>query len=384
MTDDHRSSDPAAGRDPVPIGAVLHGVPGGTAQDVLGTIARHLLDKGLVEDSFPQALWDREQRYPTGLPTRIPTAIPHADTEHVCTRCLAVATLAQPVEFGEMGGEKGETVATQLLVLPLVTDPDAMVPALQRMIGALTDEQAVAELLGAADEAELMRLAQLHLSGAPAVGRSEAGPSGLATTYVDGLGAAHAGGPGAAHDGARAERSGPAPEATSAPQAAPAPQAASAARRGPRVAVKALIVRDGHVLMNRVVTADGEALYGPPGGGQEHGEDQVTALARECREEIGAEVQVHQVACVYEVISDLRLLDSSRIDLFHQVNVAYWCGLAEGEQPGVGSDPDPGQEGADWLPIGRLDQYEIHPPGLAQWLESDPSARPVGLGVLPL
>ncbi|MCT2260765.1 PTS sugar transporter subunit IIA, partial [Brachybacterium muris] len=192
MTDDHRSSDPAASRDPVPIGAVLHGVPGGTAEEVLGAIARHLVGKGLVEESFPQALWDRERRYPTGLPTRIPTAIPHADTEHVRTRCLAVATLIQPVEFGEMGGAEGDTVVTQLLVLPLVTDPDAMVPALQRMIGALTDEQVVTELLGAADEAELMRLAQLHLSGTSVAGRSEAGPSGLATSYVDGLGASHA------------------------------------------------------------------------------------------------------------------------------------------------------------------------------------------------
>ncbi len=382
MTDDHRSSDPAASRDPVPIGAVLHGVPGGTAEEVLGAIARHLVGKGLVEESFPQALWDRERRYPTGLPTRIPTAIPHADTEHVRTRCLAVATLVQPVEFGEMGGAEGDTVATQLLVLPLVTDPDAMVPALQRMIGALTDEQVVTELLGAADEAELMRLAQLHLSGTPVAGRSEAGPSGLATSYVDGLGASHATGTTPASTVAPA----PAPAPGAAPTPAPAPTAApaAAARRGPRVAVKALIVRDGHVLMNRVVTSDGEVLYGPPGGGQDHGEDQVAALIRECREEIGAEVEVHQVACVYEVISDLRLLDSSRIDLFHQVNVAYWCGLAEGQEPGVGSDPDPGQEGTDWLPIGRLDQFEIHPPGLAQWLDSDPSSRPVGLGPLPL
>lgn len=384
MTDDHRSSDPAASRDPVPIGAVLHGVPGGTAEEVLGAIARHLVGKGLVEESFPQALWDRERRYPTGLPTRIPTAIPHADTEHVRTRCLAVATLIQPVKFGEMGGAEGDTVATQLLVLPLVTDPDAMVPALQRMIGALTDEQVVTELLGAADEAELMRLAQLHLSGTPVAGRSEAGPSGLATSYVDGLGASHATGTTPASTVAPAPAPAPAPGAAPTPAPAPTAAPAAAARCGPRVAVKALIVRDGHVLMNRVVTSDGEVLYGPPGGGQDHGEDQVAALIRECREEIGAEVEVHQVACVYEVISDLRLLDSSRIDLFHQVNVAYWCGLAEGHEPGVGSAPDPGQEGTDWLPIGRLDQFEIHPPGLAQWLDSDPSSRPVGLGPLPL
>lgn len=154
--------------------------------------------------------------------------------------------------------------------------------------------------------------------------------------------------------------------------------------RGPRVAVKALIVRDGHVLMNRVIAADGTVLYGPPGGGQDHSEDQISALIRECREEIGADVEVHQLACVYEVMSTRRLLDGTEIEPFHQVNVAYWCGLADGQEPGEGTDPDPGQEGTEWLPIGRLGDHEIHPPGLAAWLESDPSSRPVGLGVLPL
>ena len=68
----------------------------------------------------------------------------------------------------------------------------------------------------------------------------------------------------------------------------------------PRIGVKALVVRDGHVLMNEVRTARGEVLFGPPGGGQEHGESQAEALVRECREEIGAGIEVFQGACVYE------------------------------------------------------------------------------------
>lgn len=175
-----------------------------------------------------------------------------------------------------------------------------------------------------------------------------------------------------------------APAPRPAPGSGPRSGPGSAAGSGPRVAVKALIVRDGHVLMNRVVTPDGTVLHGPPGGGQEHGEDQVAALVRECREEIGAEVEVYEVACVYEVQSVSRLRDGVPIPPFHQVNVAYWCGLADGQEPGLGSDPDPGQDGTDWLPIGHLAEHEVHPPGLAQWLEADPSSRPVGLGVLPL
>lgn len=149
----------------------------------------------------------------------------------------------------------------------------------------------------------------------------------------------------------------------------------------PRLGVKALIVRDGHVLMNHLIGPDGVDGYAPPGGGQDHGEDQVSALIRECGEEIGARVEVHQVACLYEVRTDRRFRDGAPIPLFHQVNVAYWCGLEEGEEPGVGTDPDPGQVGTAWLPLDRLAEYNVHPVELARWLEADPSARPLSLGV---
>jgi 8-oxo-dGTP diphosphatase len=151
--------------------------------------------------------------------------------------------------------------------------------------------------------------------------------------------------------------------------------------RTPRVAVKALIVRDRQVLMNRYLDASGHEMFELPGGGQEHGEDQVTALIRECREEIGAAVEVHQVACLFEFMTDRSLRSGAPIAPFHQVNVAYWCGLAEGEEPGVGTAPDARQSGTAWLPLDRLAEHTIHPPALARWLESDPSDRPLALGV---
>ena len=148
----------------------------------------------------------------------------------------------------------------------------------------------------------------------------------------------------------------------------------------PRIGVKALVVRDGHVLMNEVRTARGEVLFGPPGGGQEHGESQAEALVRECREEIGAGIEVFQVACVYEVQLGRRLVDGAAIPPFPQVNVAYWCGLSEGEEPGLGPEPDPGQVGSVWLPIDRLHEYDVRPRELGRWLQDDPSSRPVGIG----
>lgn len=148
----------------------------------------------------------------------------------------------------------------------------------------------------------------------------------------------------------------------------------------PRLGVKALIVDRGHVLMNHIVTPAGEHLYGPPGGGQEYGETQVDALIREGHEEIGAQLEVFQVACVYEVQLERRVHDGTPIPPFHQVNIAYWCGLAEGAEPGLGIDPDPGQVGCQWLPIAELERYDLRPVELGRWLQSDPSSRPVGIG----
>lgn len=150
---------------------------------------------------------------------------------------------------------------------------------------------------------------------------------------------------------------------------------------GPRVAVKALIVRDRAVLMNRFVHPTGHEMFELPGGGQEHGEAQPAALIRECREEIGALVEVHQVACLFEFMTERSVRDGSAVAPFHQVNVAYWCGLADGEEPGEGTDPDPLQAGTAWLPLDRLGEYDVQPPSLARWLESDPSDRPLSLGV---
>lgn len=149
----------------------------------------------------------------------------------------------------------------------------------------------------------------------------------------------------------------------------------------PRLAVKALIVRDRSILMNRYVHPTGREMFELPGGGQEHGEDQPSALIRECREEIGARIEVHQVACLFELMTERSLRDDSPIAPFHQVNVAYWCGLAEGEEPREGTAPDRHQSGTAWLPLDRLGEHDVQPPALARWLAADPGVRPISLGV---
>lgn len=146
------------------VGVAITGLEVSDAEDVLRSLAGRLLDEGAVTVDFPEALRTREARYPTGLPTPIATAIPHADPEHVITPGLALAALAAPVPFGEMGGDGG-TVDVHLVAMPLLTDAAAHLSALQRLMALLRDEAAVADLLAADDEDDLRRRAEHHIAG---------------------------------------------------------------------------------------------------------------------------------------------------------------------------------------------------------------------------
>ena len=179
----------ADGPAPLALTVVLAHLDVADSEDVLRSLAGRLLDAGAVTVDFPEALRARERTYPTGLPTPVPTAIPHADPEHVLTPGLALATLARPVPFGEMGTRDG-TVDVRLVAMPLLTDAREHLEALQRLMGLLSDEAAVQDLLDATDDQQLRERGEVRLAAAAlpraASGRRDA--RGLAET--DGAGGA--------------------------------------------------------------------------------------------------------------------------------------------------------------------------------------------------
>lgn len=163
------SQDPSTAVDgsraPLGLSVVLAQLDVADAEDALRSLAGRLLDAGVVAVGFPEALRARERTYPTGLPTPIPTAIPHADPGHVVVPGLALATLARPVPFGEMG-TPGSTVEVRLVAMPLLTDAREHLAALQRLMGLLRDESAVASLLEVQDDEALRERATVLLADA--------------------------------------------------------------------------------------------------------------------------------------------------------------------------------------------------------------------------
>lgn len=135
-----------------------------------------------------------------------------------------------------------------------------------------------------------------------------------------------------------------------------------------RTSAKAIIIRDGKLLVTRNRDADGDWFL-LPGGGQNHGESLDAALKRECREEIGADVKVGRLVLVRDYIGVNHEFASEQSHV-HQLDLMFECELAEGADPGQGSEPDAYQTGVAWLPLTELAGLRLYPLAIRNLLSS--------------
>lgn len=128
------------------------------SRDVIATLGQRLHAAGYVRDTYVQAALDREAQMPTGLPLdgEYNVAIPHTDIEHVIKPALAMATLANPVEFRNMI-DPDDIVPVQLVILMAMEEAKSQVEMLQQIAGMLQDPDLIAELVAANDEEEVRR-----------------------------------------------------------------------------------------------------------------------------------------------------------------------------------------------------------------------------------
>jgi ADP-ribose pyrophosphatase YjhB (NUDIX family) len=134
-----------------------------------------------------------------------------------------------------------------------------------------------------------------------------------------------------------------------------------------RNAVRAIILRDDHILLLRKEYEDGSELYALPGGGQDTGETLEISLRRECREEIGCDIELHQLLHVADYFKHRQTTPPSRR---HLVELLFLCSVPADYSPHNGSHPDKHQVEVVWLPQTRLSTIAMMPPSLVTVLSA--------------
>lgn len=137
---------------------ILLDLEGATKEDILSTMATNLEEKGLVKETFKDAVIAREKEYATGLPTLgVSVAIPHTDSIHVNKKTISVAVLKEPVEFGVMG-DPDETTPVKLVFMLAMDKEDSQLSLLQNLMQIFQDEKTLQLLASEKDKTKIIDL----------------------------------------------------------------------------------------------------------------------------------------------------------------------------------------------------------------------------------
>ena len=121
-------------------------------EDVMKSLGQKLIDEGYTKESYIDALITREKDFPTGLDIDgLGVAIPHTDVSHVNKAGIAIGVLKKPVTFIQMGSDD-EEVGVKLGFMLAVTDPNAHIDELQRIIEIIQDKDVLEKLFTVTDK----------------------------------------------------------------------------------------------------------------------------------------------------------------------------------------------------------------------------------------
>lgn len=147
-----------------------------------------------------------------------------------------------------------------------------------------------------------------------------------------------------------------------------------------RNAARALIVRDGCILLLRKAGYPDGERFALPGGGQDPGETLQQALLRECREEIGTEVLIHDLIHVADYFKPR---DTDPPSMRHLVELLFRCEVPDSYVPVNGDHPDKHQVEVVWIHLDSLPDLPLFPRSLAAYLGRRYATAPnVYMGVL--
>lgn len=112
---------------------VLVGIEASTRCEVLATMSSNLFRQGYVQESYIQAIQEREIHYPTGLPAaEIGVAIPHTDAVHVNRAAVSIGILKKPVLF-QMMGNPNQIVEAEIIFMLAIKEPQEQINMLQKL-----------------------------------------------------------------------------------------------------------------------------------------------------------------------------------------------------------------------------------------------------------
>lgn len=125
---------------------VSDGLNVNSTEEALNHIGVRMLAEGVVKESYPAALLEREASYPTGIVLEEHVvAIPHCEAIHAKSPAIYLIRPAKPVPFTQ-ADDDGQVLA-ELIIALVVTHPQEQLKLLKALFGQLQQPDFIKTLL---------------------------------------------------------------------------------------------------------------------------------------------------------------------------------------------------------------------------------------------
>lgn len=122
-----------------------------------------LLEKGLVQESYLDAVIAREVDHPTAMQlANMVVAIPHVDVEHVNEERLVIATSKSGIEF-KSAEDFDENIDANVIFFLLLKNKDDHLQFLVKLMGLFRQTEVMNKLLNAATPEDVINTLNKHL-----------------------------------------------------------------------------------------------------------------------------------------------------------------------------------------------------------------------------
>lgn len=129
--------------------------------EALAHIGERMVQEGVVETTYPQALIHREAEYPTGIQLEHhAVAIPHCEAIHARSPAIYLIRPDTTVEFFQADDEG--TIPARLIIALIVTHPSEQLKLLRQLFSQL-QEPVLFERLLTVPEEQLAALFEQHI-----------------------------------------------------------------------------------------------------------------------------------------------------------------------------------------------------------------------------
>lgn len=135
----------------------LHQAPQ-ACDELFSKITDQLLAKGIVEESYREALILRERNHPTAMQLEtMGVAIPHVDVEHVREERLVVVTCPEGIVFNQ-AEDPDLTMKVNVIFFLLLKEKDAHLEFLMKLISLFQKTAEMEALLNTTSNDEAMHI----------------------------------------------------------------------------------------------------------------------------------------------------------------------------------------------------------------------------------